>query len=60
MPRVSAACWSSLENVMAGQHVDDGPDLVTATPFFQMTGISKSYGGVRALEDAEPRPCHSG
>jgi ribose transport system ATP-binding protein len=53
MPRVSAACWSSLENVMAGQHVDDGPDLVTATPFFQMTGISKSYGGVRALEDAE-------
>jgi len=29
------------------------PEQSTAAPFFQMTGISKRYGGVRALENAD-------
>ena len=31
-----------------------------AAPLFRMEGVSKRYGGVRALEDGRTRPCERG
>ena len=49
MPR---ACARHAVRLQSG-NVMTGPSSNAAMPFFQMGGISKRYGGVRALENAE-------
>ena len=38
---------------MVSQHPEAGPETSIATPLFQMAGIDKRYGGVRALEGVD-------
>ena len=40
-------------SAMVSQHPEAGPETSIAPPLFQMSGIDKRYGGVRALEGVD-------